>query len=946
MWSRLSLVAFIVCAFAVSVSALQDGDFTYIDNGADITITGYTGSGGVVTIPDTINDKPVASIGNSAFLNCSSLTGITIPDGVTSIGYSSFENCTSLAGITIPDNVSSIGSWAFYYCSGLASITIGNSVTSIGYRALSYCTGLTAITVNASNSVYSSVDGILFSKNQTTLITYPRGKAAVSYTIPGSVTDIGDWAFDSCTGLTDVTIPDSVASIGNWAFYHCNGLTGITIGNSITIIGKSAFSFCTGLTAITVNASNSVYSSEDGGMFNKDKTTLIQCPGGKAGSYTIPSSVTSILNGAFSGCTDLTGVTIPGSVTSIENAAFFGGTGITSALFLGNVPGMGVHVFDLCAPNFTVYYLEGANGFTSPTWEDYPSAIAYTVTYDAEGGSVSPANKAVICNAAYGTLATPMRTAYSFVGWWTGDNGTGTQIAETTTVSNATNHTLYAKWIINPLVIGEAFEISLPATFAGVPRVTVMGLPAGLKYNALTQTITGVPAKAGISNVVISATGVPTQTLKIDVVALPSWAYGSFNGYIDGGEYSGTASMTVTAQGKITGKLALWGKNYAFSAASYAVGGSSADGFSFTVNVGNEFLPMTLRVSQSTELALQTLGVAVGQLSDCSNILKLPVTMYRNVWKDTGMDAILEPFIGYYTAVLPGNADYGSGYLAITVDKTGGVKTTGKLADGTAVSLSSTLILNENEPACVFTVVYTSPATYKTACLFGLVEFVKPEVGDHVILSLLNGVPFIWNNLNPQATVDYYSDMGFRRTLGLSGGWYDKIESLNEYYVEYYLGKDLSFSTDAGTADPELAVLGTHYTSAWWNFSGIELTPFFSREGVMNGFTTPKANSPVKVNGEWDYTADNTLGLNFRLTRASGIFKGSFKTWFDYDKTHTSKSVSYEGVLIPERENKEDGVEGRGFFLWPDKGQYEKLPGKTVTYPFNCSYDFLVQSEE
>jgi len=304
--------------------------------------------------------------------------------------------------------------------------------------------------------------------------------------------------------------------------------------------------------------------------------------------------------------------------------------------------------------------------------------------------------------------------------------------------------------------------------------------------------------------------------------------------------------------------------------------------------------------------------------------------MYRNVWKDSGAAAILEPFIGYYTAVLPGGAEYGSGYLAITVDKNGIVKTTGKLADGTALSLSSSLILDET--GRVFIVIYTSPTAYKGGFLFGLAEFVKPEGDGHMFLRLLDGVPFRWKSYNPQATAEY--GKGFDRELGLSGGWYDKTVNL----YAYYQGKSLSAAVDAGAADPELTVVGTRYTPICWNFSDIALTPVL-KSGVMTGIAVvPKAGLPVSLGGNsWNYDAENTAALTMGLTRATGIFKGSFKAWFDYVKTHTSKSISYEGILTPEREDNEDGVEGRGFFLWSDPS-----PG----YPFKWSYDFIIQSRQ
>jgi hypothetical protein len=311
--------------------------------------------------------------------------------------------------------------------------------------------------------------------------------------------------------------------------------------------------------------------------------------------------------------------------------------------------------------------------------------------------------------------------------------------------------------------------------------------------------------------------------------------------------------------------------------------------------------------------------------------------MYRNVWKDSDMLSVLPDYAGYYTAVLPGGAEYGSGYLAITVDKAGGVKTTGKLADGTALSLSGSLIFR-NEPACVFAVIYTSPAAYQGGCLFGLAKFVKPEGADKMLLSILDEESlFRWKNNNPQAT-SVYGDGGFNRELELVGGWYDKIGNLSAYYQ----GKVLSASADAGTSAPELIVGVNRYTSASWKFSDIALTPVL-KSGAMTGLAViPKAGLPVNLgDNSWNYDAENTAALTIGLTRATGIFKGTFKTWFDYGTaTHSSKSISYEGVLTPDWEATNDFVEGRGFFLWADKA----LNPQGKTYPFNWSYDFVLQS--
>src|SRR5436309_9793622 len=186
-------------------AALQ-AQFTFTTNNGTITITGYTGTGGVVVIPSTINALPVTSIGYEAF-QYSSITGVTIP----------------------------------------------NSVTNIGVGAFAGCSGLTNIMVDPRNAAFSSVDGVLFNHNQTTLVQYPGGKVG-DYTIPNSVTSIADSAFAGCFSLTSVTIPNSVTSIGGDAFEGCQGLTSVTIPNSVTSIGDYAFSLCFSLTNITLGS--------------------------------------------------------------------------------------------------------------------------------------------------------------------------------------------------------------------------------------------------------------------------------------------------------------------------------------------------------------------------------------------------------------------------------------------------------------------------------------------------------------------------------------------------------------------------------------------------------------------------------------------------------------------------------------------------------------------
>jgi hypothetical protein len=396
-------------------AVVQAQDYTYTVNNGTITITRYTGPGGDVTIPGTINGLPVRGIGDGAFFNCTNLTNVTIPNSVTSIGTSAFDSCTSLTSVTIPNSVKSIGDHAFDNLTRLTSVTIPNSVTSIGIAFVG-CASLSAITVDPINTFYSSVDGVLFNKRQTTLIECPGGKlgsytvpdsvtnigsgaladcrSLTSVTIPNSVTSIGDYAFQLCTSLTSVavpnsvinmgkgtfyvctsltnvtipnnltsigdfafsgtalvtvTVPNSVTSIGRFAFYYCTGLTNVTIPSRVTSIGDYAFSACASLSAITVAALNSFYSSIDGILFNNSRTKLICFPGGKAGSYIIPSTATSIGRNAFDGCTFLTGVTIPNSVTSIGDNAFVGCGSLTNVTLPNSVTSIGDGAFESCS---------------------------------------------------------------------------------------------------------------------------------------------------------------------------------------------------------------------------------------------------------------------------------------------------------------------------------------------------------------------------------------------------------------------------------------------------------------------------------------------------------------------------------------------------------------------------------------------------------------------
>jgi hypothetical protein len=304
---------------------MVQAQFYFITNSGTITITAYTGSGGVVVIPSTTNGLPVTSIGDSAFAyrgvtsitipgsvtsigsaafnRCTALTTAMISPGVTSIGVYAFSECASLTNVTIPDGLSTIDDSAFYFCTSLPTVTVPSSVTRIGRYAFYGCDSLTAITVNTPNSAYSSAEGVLLNQSQTTLIQFPGGKAG-SYTLPSSVTDIGAYSFAGNAHLTSVTIPNTVTNFGQSAFAESKRLASVTVLNGVTRIGTEAFLRCTSLTNATLPGSVAIIG---GDAFASTSLTNVD----------LPTGVIYIGNGAFLCCHSLTNVSIPSTVSGI-----------------------------------------------------------------------------------------------------------------------------------------------------------------------------------------------------------------------------------------------------------------------------------------------------------------------------------------------------------------------------------------------------------------------------------------------------------------------------------------------------------------------------------------------------------------------------------------------------------------------------------------------------
>ena len=227
--------------------------------------------------------KGVKVIGDRTFFLCRFITNINIPNSVTTIGDLTFVFCDSLTSINIPNSVTTIGNWGFGACKSLTSITIPNSVVTIIGNPFYGWHGI----LNNESKAFIYEDHVLFNKNKTTLIAYIAKET--NYTIPNSVTTIGEGAFSYCKSLISINIPNSVTTIGEEAFGGCEFLVNINIPNSVTTIGRGAFGRCDSLTSIN-----------------------------------IPNSVTTIGNWGFGACKSLTSITIPNSVVTIIGNPFKG----------------------------------------------------------------------------------------------------------------------------------------------------------------------------------------------------------------------------------------------------------------------------------------------------------------------------------------------------------------------------------------------------------------------------------------------------------------------------------------------------------------------------------------------------------------------------------------------------------------------------------------------
>ena len=466
----------------------EDG-ITQITNNLFAGCTGLTD----IEIPDT-----VTTIGYQAFYKAANLASVSIPDSVTTINSEAFEYCTKLSAVEIPNSVTYIGSEAFNGCTKLASVKLPANLKTLKFDVFKNCSSLTEITIPASITALpsntfngcTSLTKVTLPDTLTSIgnSAFQECDALTTVTIPTSVTEIGGCAFSGCDRLAEVSLSNGLKIIGDKAFYNCVSLKSITIPRTVTSLGTGAFSGDKALAEVTLGT----------GLTSIPTECFYQIPA--LTKIRIPNRVTKIGDRAFANCTKLTEVTLPAATTNISSSAFsyptrmtiYGYEGSYAQTFAGSkkikfVARTDVDYIDVndltitlgtvnpyrgspVEPTVTVkdgsltltkdthYTLTYANSNTvgmasvtitglNETGYGSTKTIEYripgfTMTFNANGGTVNPTSKEIVYGQPVGKLPVPVRDGYSFVGWFLGN----THYTEDTIYTTTYGCTVYARW--------------------------------------------------------------------------------------------------------------------------------------------------------------------------------------------------------------------------------------------------------------------------------------------------------------------------------------------------------------------------------------------------------------------------------------------------------------------------------------------------------------------
>jgi len=374
----------------IANSALGYCDITSVEIPDSVEIIGARAFLDCALLTEINIPKGVKAIGEDAFMGCDGLTSITIPDSVTVVGAGAFSNCPYVTTASIGNGVSSLESEVFANNTRLEKVTIGSGITSINTDAFLETGKLIEFEVDENNQSYTTIDGVLCSKDKKTLVSFPKGRTG-EYTVPDCINNIGEKAFYSFPGVISVILGSNVESIGAEAFKGCRKLESITMSEGLKQIGDNAFYSCKKLKSVAIpdsveslgtycfaccweltSAKIGKKVNELDGTFYDTGLTSVQIPESitqignsafewctKLVSVIFPESITKIGPGAFANCTSLESITIPREVTEIGGRAFYKCEGLTSIVIPDDVTQIGARAFCDCIGLGSIQIPEG-----------------------------------------------------------------------------------------------------------------------------------------------------------------------------------------------------------------------------------------------------------------------------------------------------------------------------------------------------------------------------------------------------------------------------------------------------------------------------------------------------------------------------------------------------------------------------------------------------------
>ena len=641
-------------------------------------------SGWAVGVKDPYGEidlSGAAGIADGLFNEQRSVTGVVLPDGLDAIGASMFRGCSSLSSVTVPPTVKSIGDYAFMGCEQLLSVVIPSGVTNIGEQAFAYCRKLDGVTLP---------DGLREMGDSA----FDGCSALTSIKVPASLRRIPMAAFQWCTSLGEATVEEGVETIGNASFYGCTALPGFRIPDSVKIIEDIAFGECGQM--LDTNTIENV-SMLDGWIVGSSQPLLV--------SVDVPGDVRGISDNAFGyrrnltsvvleegvlrvpehmcDCaTSLAEVTLPASLLEIGDFGFYNCDSLVEVFVPSNVVSLGEMAFGGCAVLETVYLpvaLKGGVNETNLIDGSFQAKVVYylpdgSLVVDPGSGDPDPESAAV----------------------FVGDLG----------------FTSADEPVEAGLMCGVAVEWPVSATELPDAAFRVAGLPSGLKFTAKdvvdaktkellvpANTIYGAPTAASRLDartgdvvpsevkltVMAGGRAVDTYVLRLYVAPLPPWAVGSFEGTVGTSlPDAGIATMTITAAGKVNGKLSVGGTNWTFKADSFALTSETDAVTNLAIEAvaaaGKSTVPISLRLARFETDYIPDSATALAQ----GTFGGTPAELCRLPWADKGDPAparCIAPYAGAYTMMVDcGGAE---GTASFAVDEKGVVKGSMILPDGT-----------------------------------------------------------------------------------------------------------------------------------------------------------------------------------------------------------------------------------------------------------------------